>query len=193
MTAKDHGQLTELLAAAGNGDKAASGRVWTLVYDQLRSLAQHQLANEHKGHRRHPTSLVHEAYFRLTAGEDVQWANRRHFFAAAARAMRRIRIDDARKRGRLKRGGGGNPVPLNDDAAVLQEDPALVLAVDEALDKLEQEDPRKAEVVMLRYFAGLSVEECAQAVGLSVRTVGSEWRFARAWLHAELSKGETNA
>jgi RNA polymerase sigma factor (TIGR02999 family) len=187
-------QVTQLLAAAGRGDKAAHDRLWSLIYRELHALAQHQLADEAAGHRRQPTSLVHEAYLRLTAGAEVQWANRRHFFAAAAKAMHQIRIDDARKRKRLKRGGGqkrdgreGTEKGFSvQQAAVFDQDPAEVLAIDEALAKLEKEDPRKAEVVMLRYFAGLTVDECAEALGLAPRTVKNDWQFARTWLHREL-------
>jgi RNA polymerase sigma factor (TIGR02999 family) len=137
------------------------------------------------------TVLVSEAYLRLVGDADVQWANRRHFFAAAARAMRRIRIDDARKRQRLKRGGGRPVGQLEDDPAAFDQDATELLAIDEALSKLEKADPRKAEVVMLRYFAGLSVEETAAALDIAPRTVDSEWRFAKVWLHRELSKGNT--
>ncbi|HUU98733.1 MAG TPA: sigma-70 family RNA polymerase sigma factor [Phycisphaerae bacterium] len=199
--------ITQLLAAAGQeGDQAARDRLWAAIYDELHRLAQCQMAAEAPGRTMQPTSLVHEAYLRLIGDEAVQWANRRHFFAAAAKAMRRIRIDDARKRKRLKRGGGRQAASLDErlvagqglSARAVREgihapadgtgDPAEVLAVDEALSKLEQEDPRKAEVVMLRYFAGLTGDETAQALGLSPRTVDVEWRFAKAWLHRELTK-----
>ncbi len=202
--------ITQLLAAAGQGDQAAQNQLWSAIYDELHRLAQCQMAGEAHGRTMQPTSLVHEAYLRLIGDEAVQWANRRHFFAAAAKAMRRIRVDDARKRKRLKRGGGRRQVPLDEQGVVgkgfpqgvvregihapagrgtpgYDPDPAEMLAVDEALSKLEQEDPRKAEVVMLRYFAGLTGDETAQALGLSPRTVDSEWRFAKAWLHRELS------
>ena len=203
MTTPAPNLLTQLLAAAGQGDQAARNRLWAAIYDELQ-----------------PTSLVHEAYLRLIGNEPVQWANRRHFFAAAAKAMRCIRIDDARKRKRLKRGGRGAATkPRSDEATEgrdegtegqrdrgqkpwasaraarpveevgdVDQDPAEVLAVDEALSKLEREDPRKAEIVMLRYFAGLTGDETAAAMELSPRTVDVEWRFAKAWLHRELTK-----
>ena len=199
--------LTRLLAAAGRGDASAHHKLWVLVYDELHRLAQHQVAKETPGRTRQPTSLVHEAYLRLTAGQNIEWANRRHFFAAAAKAMRHIRIDDARKRNSLKRGGGRQSQPLDEDliphpqrgrgtpapaagwgTPVSEQDPAELLAVDEALGKLEQTDPRKAEVVMLRYFAGLTVDETASALDVSPRTVDNEWRYARAWLHRQLSE-----
>ena len=194
--------LTQLLAAVGRGDGAAREKLWSLIYGELHNLAQHQMADEASGHRRQPTSLVHEAYLRLMGGENIQWANRRQFFSVAAQAMRHIRIDDARKRNRLKRGGKGKPQRLDEASAhpqngwgiaVFDQDPAEVLAVNEALDRLKQTDPRKAEVVMLRYFAGLTVDETAEALEVSPRTVDSDWRFARLWLHRELSKGDTTA
>ncbi|MGB2986602.1 MAG: ECF-type sigma factor [Phycisphaerae bacterium] len=191
MATRDPVRLTQLLAAVGQGDEAAQSKLWSLVYNELHSLAQGQLAAEVGGGVRQPTSLVHEAYLRLTADENFHWANRRHFFAAAAKAMRRIRIDDARRRDSLKRGGGQQPGPMQEAPAVFDQDPAEVLAIDEALNKLEQIDPRKAEVVMLRYFAGFTVDQCAHALEVSPRTVDNEWRFARAWLRRELTKGDT--
>ena len=125
------------------------------------------------------------------ANDDVQWANHRHFFAAAAQAMRRICVDYARKRKSLKRGGGKQPGPLIHEPPVFDQDPAEVLEVHEAVTKLEQIDPRKAEVVVLTYFAGLTVKKSAQVLGVSPKTVDNELRFARAWLRRELSKGDT--
>jgi RNA polymerase sigma factor (sigma-70 family) len=219
MTTPAPNPLTQLLAAAGQGDQAAQNRLWAAIYDELHRLAQCQMAAEAPGRVMQPTSLVHEAYLRLIGDENVQWTNRGHFFAAAAKAMRRIRIDDARRRARLKRGGPGAATkPRSDEAtegrdegtkgardrgggtrasaraalpveqvAGVEQDSAEVLAIDEALKKLEQEDPRKAEVVMLRYFAGLTGDETARALGLSPRTVDVEWRFAKAWLHRQLA------
>jgi RNA polymerase sigma factor (TIGR02999 family) len=191
MTAPDPEPVTQLLVAAGRGDARAGSRLWTVIYDELRRLARRQLAREGRDCTLESTALIHEAFLRLVGDEPVEWANRRHFFAAAARAMRHIRIDDARKRGRIKRGGDRQAEPLGDQLAAFDHDPTEVLAVDEALKKLEEVAPRQAEVVMLRYFAGLSVDETAQALGVSPRTVDYEWRFARAWLHRELRKGDT--
>ncbi len=181
------GPVTQLLAAVGRGDATAQDKLWALIYDELRVLARNQLADEAAGHRRQPTSLVHEAYLRLMGTDSPEWANRRHFFTAAAQAMRRIRLDDARTRKRLKRGGGADPGQLLVEPEVVDVDPTIVLGIDEALRKLEQEEPQKAEVVLLRYFAGLSVDECAAVLGVSPRSVDYWWRFARAWLHRELS------
>jgi len=179
--------VTQLLAAVSRGDASAQETLWSLVYDELRAVARHQLADEAAGHRRQPTSLVHEVYLRLMGGEGPEWANRRHFFRVAAQAMRRIRLDDARTRKRLKRGGGADPGQLLVEPLAVDLDPDIVLGIDEAMSKLEQEEPQKAEVVLLRYFAGLSIDECAAVLGISPRTVDYWWRFARAWLHRELS------
>ncbi len=183
--------VTQLLDAAAQGDAAAANRLWSTVYQELHGLARAQLAREGPGCSLQSTSLVNEAYLRLIGDGHVEWANRRHFFSAAAKAMRRICVDDARRRERLKRGSGEAPGTLLDDPQASDQDPAAVLAIDEALQKLEQTDPRRAELVMLRYFAGLSIDETAAALGVSARTVDTEWRFAKAWLHRELSKGDS--
>lgn len=193
MTAPNPEPVTQLLAAAGRGDEHAGDRLWSVLYDELRRLARSQLAGEGRGCSLESGSLVHEAFIRLIGDQPVEWANRRHFFAAAARAMRNIRIDDARRRGRAKRGGDQAHGQMHDQAAIFEDDPVEVLAVDEALKQLEQTAPRQAEIVNLRYFAGLSVDETAQVLDVSPRTVDYEWRFARAWLHRELGKGDTRA
>jgi RNA polymerase sigma factor (TIGR02999 family) len=183
--------VTELLAAVSDGEASAQSRLWSLIYDELHAVAQRQMASEPPGRTLQPTSLVHEAYLRLFGDQHVHWANRRHFFAAAAQAMRRIRIDEARRRTRRKRSGGRQQVPVDDAAVAFDQDPIEVLAVDEALVRLQRADPRQAEVVLLRYFAGLTVEETANALDVSPKTVNNDWRFARAWLHRELSKGDS--
>jgi RNA polymerase sigma factor (TIGR02999 family) len=178
--------LTQLLAAASAGDAAAQDHLWSAVYDELHRLAHGQLAAEPAG-RLDTTALVHEAYLRLFGQGPAAWTNRGHFFAAAANAMRRIRVDYARTRRSLKRGGDRHRATLPDEIAVFDDDPEMVLAVDEALGRLAQLDRRKAEVVTFRFFGGLSVDETAEALGIAPRTVDSEWRFARAWLHNALS------
>lgn len=183
--------LTQLLKAISHGDPDAPEQLWRIVYDELRSLAAQQMATEAPGHTLQPTALVHEAYFRLFGNTRVAWANHQHFFAAAAKVMRDICVDHARKRKRLKRGGGGKALRRPVSALILDPDPAEVLAVNEALERLEQVNPRKADVVMLRYFARLTVDECAAALGVSRRTIDNEWRLARAWLYRELSRGDT--
>ena len=179
--------VTRLLAAASQGDPAAKDRLWETVYAELRDLAHGQLRSEQPGRDLQTTILVHEAYVRLVGDDDLQWANRRHFFFAAAQAMRRIRVDYARKRRGLKRGGGRPAEPLGEEPAAPDGDGAELLALNDALQKLEQEAPRQAEVVMLRYFAGLSIGETAEALGVSPRTVDVDWRLAKAWLHRALA------
>lgn len=184
------GQVTELLHAVARGEATARSELWALVYEELHRLAQRQLAGDVANRTRRPTSLIHEVYMRLTSAEGRSWQNRRHFFAAAAQAMRSIRVDDVRKRNRIKRGGGDRPASLAFDPAATGQDPAIVLAIDEILDELEQAHPRQAEVAKLRYFAGLTVAETAAALCVSRRTVDKDWRFARAWLHRAISDAE---
>jgi RNA polymerase sigma factor (TIGR02999 family) len=173
-------------AAAGDGRKAAS-ELLPLVYDELRRLAAHKLANEAPGQTLQPTALVHEAWLRLVGSEDAKFENRGHFFAAAAEAMRRILVDNARRKHRLKRGGQQQRVSLDEIQLATQSDPAMLLTLDEALAKLEKHHPEKAVLVKLRYFAGLSLPEAAQALGLSLTTAKRHWSFARAWLYGELA------
>jgi RNA polymerase sigma factor (TIGR02999 family) len=155
-----------------------------LVYDELRRLAQGQLVHERPGQTLQATALVHEAYVRLVGSEDLRWESRAHFFAAAARAMRRILVDRARKRQTQKHGGDRDRVPLDELADLANEPrPERLLA----LDRLEQIEPRKAQIVMLHYFAGLTIDETAQALGISLRTVTREWLFARTWLYGEMT------
>ena len=175
-----------------HGDADAAREMLAWLYGELRKLAHGQVGH-HGPHQTHQaTAIVHEAYIRLFGEvKNVDWANRRHFFGAAARIMRQIRIDDARRKKRIKRGGNRRAEPLGIEPAVFDRDPNDVLAVHEALEKLQEVDPRKVELINLRYFAGLSEEETAEALGLSRRTVQLEWRIARAWLHRQLSKGDT--
>lgn len=180
--------ITQLLDAVNHDDAAARTRLWRLVYDELRSMARRQLANEHAGITLQTTSLVHEVFLRLMGSQPVDWGSRRHFFGAAANAMRQIRIDDARRRLRHKRGGGQRPVSLDDADVIFQEDPHEFLALNEALQELERTAPRQADVVKLRFFAGLSVDETANALDVSPRTVDNDWKFAKAWLHRELDR-----
>ncbi|MGE3109463.1 MAG: sigma-70 family RNA polymerase sigma factor [Phycisphaerales bacterium] len=186
-------EVTQLLAAVSEGDSHAAAQLLPLVYDELRKLAKSRMAHEPAGGAGmtlQPTALVHEAYLRLLGDTQVGWDNRGHFFAAAALAMRRILVERARSRNRIKRGGGRAKVELNE--ALLSTEPPSdeLLTLDDALTKLEQYDKRKAEVVMLRYFAGLSIEDTAAAMGLSPATVKNEWMFARAWLHREVAKDD---
>jgi RNA polymerase sigma factor (TIGR02999 family) len=164
------------------------------LYGELRRLAASLTAQRGPGQTLQPTALVHEAYLRLVRNQDPGWEGRRHFFGAAARAMREILIEQARRKGRLKRGGGGRRVELAEGLAWIEPPADDLLALDEAIRRLEAEDPRLAEVVMLRYYSGLSVEETAAVVGVSVSTLTRDWRYARAWLAGVLGEpGEAEA
>ena len=174
------GDVTRLLDAAGGGDRAALERLYLQVYDELRRLAEARLRRERPGHTLQPTALVNEAYMRLSPGA-AGWENRRHFFGAAAQAMRRILVDHARQKLADKRDGGAR-VTLADLDIRAPEENLDVVAVSDALDVLAQEDPRLSEVVSLRFFAGMSVEETARALDVSPITVKRDWAFARAWL-----------
>jgi RNA polymerase sigma factor (TIGR02999 family) len=189
MTARASGELTEILAAITSGDRDAASRLLPLVYDELREVARAKLARERQGHTLQPTALVHEAYLRLFGNARPRWENRAHFFGAAAEAMRRILIERARRHLRLKRGGGRQQVPLADMVEQQTLGAEDLLALDRALDRLEARDAVMAEVVKLRYFAGLTVDETAAALDLSPRTVDRHWTGARAWLQRELAKG----
>jgi RNA polymerase sigma factor (TIGR02999 family) len=183
--------VTRILSAIEKGDPSAAGQLLPLVYDELRLLAAHRLAHEQPGHTLQATALVHEAYLRLVGAEPVQhWDSRRHFFAAVAEAMRRILIDRARDKRRLKRGGAWRRLRLEEIDLSVAEPPDDLLALDEALQKLSQEDPLCAELVKLRFFAGLKLEEAAAALGLARRTADRYWAFARSWLYDELSKAD---
>lgn len=159
-----------------------------IVYEELRKLASAQLARETPGQTLQPTALVHEAYLRLVGGVELQWNNRAHFFAAAARSMRQILVNRAIQKKTTKHGGDFKRVELLDHMASEEPEPDRLLALDEALERLEQRDPRKGQVVMLRYFAGLSIDDAAKALEISPATVKREWQFARAWLYKEMSR-----
>ncbi|MFO0881214.1 MAG: ECF-type sigma factor [Gemmataceae bacterium] len=181
--------LTHLLEAAAAGDRHAAAQLLPFVYDELRALAAVRLAAESPGQTLQPTALVHEAYLRLVGPEDPsRWENRAHFFAAAAEAMRRILVESARARRRLKRGGERIRVELLDRAHSLAEDPDLLLSLDDLLPRLAAEDDTSAQLAHLHLFAGLSVEEAGQALGLSRPVAYRNWKYARAWLREALDK-----
>lgn len=193
--AANSGDATRLLLSAAAGDKAAADQLLPLVYDQLRRAAQRELSGERPGHTLQATALVHEAYLRLVGEREVPWDGRAHFYKAAAEAMRRILLDHARTRGRLKRGGGRGKVDLEVGLTIASspgnDQLADCLAIDEALQRLETRDPRAANVVRLRFYAGLEIAQVAEALGISERTVRNDWAFARAWLARELDGRRT--
>ena len=188
--------VTRILSAIEAGDPRAADQLLPLVYEELRKLAVAKLSNEKPGQTLQATALVHEAYLRLVTspkGESAggqQFDGRRHFFAAAAEAMRRILVEKARHKGRQKRGGDMARVDLDENLWVSRTTPDQVLAVDEALSRLAQEDPQAAEVLKLRYFAGMSVEEAADALGIHRATAHRHWSYARAWIRAEIQSAE---
>jgi RNA polymerase sigma factor (TIGR02999 family) len=179
-------EVTELLAAVERGDSQATAELLPLVYDELRRLARGHMAQERAEHTLQATALVHDAYLRLVGDVSQRWDGRGHFFAAAAEAMRRILIEHARRKNALKRGGHRERIELNDELPPIAspcDNVDDLLALDEALDRLAAEDPDKAELVKLLYFAGLNLEEAATAQGISRTTAYRHWLFARAWLH----------
>jgi RNA polymerase sigma factor (TIGR02999 family) len=185
--------VTRILSAIEHGDAKATDQLLPLVYDELRRLAAQKLAHEKPGLTLQATALVHEAYVRLVGSEQTAWESRRHFFAAAAEAMRRILIERARQKQSLKRGGGCERLHLDEvEPSVLPMACDDLLGLDEALIKLEQQHPRKAELVKLRFFAGLTTAQAAQSLGVSVSTAENDWTYARCWLRLEMSGGENS-
>jgi RNA polymerase sigma factor (TIGR02999 family) len=189
MVSGDPTEISRLLLAAHGGDESALVRLMPLVYDELHQLARRHLRDERAGHTLQTTALIHEAYLRLV-GADVRWEGRVHFFAVAANTMRRILVDHARGRLRDKRGGGVVPVTLEDVAVASSEPGEDLLALDAALERLAGFDARKARVVELHYFGGLTYDETASALGISAATVDRDLRLAKAWLYRELRPEE---
>jgi RNA polymerase sigma factor (TIGR02999 family) len=182
--------VTRILQSAADGDPNAAAQLLPLVYAELRRLAAQRLAYEHPGQTLQATALVHDAYVRLVDVERPQhWSGRGHFFAAAAEAMRRILVEATRRKSSAKGGGGHRRVDLADQAAAIEGPPGLdLLALDEALQKLERDEPRKAALVKLRYFAGLTNDDAATALGISGATAENDWAYARAWLRVEMDR-----
>ena len=186
--------VTRLLNDAASGDAQAAGELLPLVYEELRRLARQKMGQERAGHTLQATALVHEAYLRLVDGNTAKsWDGRWHFFAAAAEAMRRILVEQARRRGRIKRGGGvaRQRVDLENIDLTVNQPPDELLAVDDGLTALAAQHPEKAQLVKLRYFAGLTIEEAAEAMGTSIATANRQWAYARAWLFRYLESNET--
>ena len=192
MSGSTH-NVTVILQAISDGDRLAAESLLPLVYDELRRLAHSRMRGEPSDHTLQATALVHEAYLRLVGNDDVKWANRAHFFGAAAEAMRRVLIERARRTGRVKHGGGRQRVGLDGLALGGDESSVDLLSLDEALTKLESLDGRMSDIVKLRFFAGLSVEDTASALGVSDRTVNRAWIGAKAWLRHELDQMERSA
>lgn len=188
MSSDPRGTVTRLLHEWQHGDEGVADRLMPLIYDELLGLARSYLRSERSDHTLEPAALVHEVFLRLVEQHSVTWQSRAHFFGIAARQMRRILVDHARRQHAVKRGGGQARVTLDDDAQVA-DDPTLdLLAVDEALTRLAALDERQARVVELRYFAGLEIQETAEALGISPATVKREWQVAKAWLARELGE-----
>jgi RNA polymerase sigma factor (TIGR02999 family) len=181
-------EVTRILSAIEQGDPQAASQLLPLVYDQLRALAAQKLAHENPGQTLQPTALVHEAYLRLVGGDSppAEWEGRRHFFAAAAEAMRRILVENARRKYRQKRGGGRPPQTLEPDQVAAPEVSEDLLALDEALTRLAHLNPRAARLVQLRYFGGLTSKQAAEVLDVSARTADADWAYARSWLLAAI-------
>ena len=185
------GPVTVLLQRIGEGDSHAAEELLPLVYDELRKLAASKMAHETAGQTLQPTALVHEAWLRLGGEDQPQWANRAHFFAAAAEAMRRILIDNARRKQAARHGGSLEKISASESAFEISApsvDDAELLLMNDAIEALAVHDPRKAELVKHRYFVGLSMEETADLLGISVRTATRDWNYARAWLFNEVRR-----
>lgn len=181
-------QAMETLAASVAGDAQAQAELVALIYDDLRNMARGYLSNEREGHTLQPTALVNEAYLRLLGCDRMHWEGRSHFMAMAAITMRRVLVDHARAHLREKRGGGARVVTLSEESVPLFDEPADVLALNEAIEQLARANPRAARVVDLRFFGGMSLEETAKLLEVSKQTVKMDWRFARAWLNDKLAE-----
>jgi RNA polymerase sigma factor (TIGR02999 family) len=189
MTSSPQEQVSRLLAAWGGGERAALDELIPLVYDELRRLAHLYTGRESPGHTLQTSALVNEAYLRLADQTNPRWQNRAHFFAVCAQLMRQILVDHARRRRSRKRGGGVQLVSLDEGMIVSEERAADVVALDEALARLDELDPRQSRIVVLRFFGGLSIEETAEVLGVSPGTVMRDWTLAKAWLRREISVG----
>lgn len=182
--------VTRILSAIEQGEQQATDELLPLIYEELRRLAARKMSREPAGHTLQATALVHEAFIRLVEAKDQKWSSRGHFFGAAAEAMQRILVENARRKGRLKRGGRLSKRPLDETVIVSEAGDLDLLALDEALKKLALEDPEKAKLVRLRYFAGLTIQQAADLMNWSVATANRHWSYARSWLFQEINKGE---
>jgi len=189
MPATSPQEVTQLLADWGKGDRAALNKLFPLVHSELRRIAQRQMSGERPGHTLQATALVNEAYLKLAGQQGFDWQNRAHFFAVCATVMRHILIDHARAHARDKRGGGAIQVSLDEALVVAEDHAAHLIALDDALHMLESLDPQKGKIVELRYFGGLSIDEAAEVMNVSPRTVRREWQRAKAWLYRMMTEG----
>lgn len=185
-----HGEVTSLLAAWGKGDQNALNELMPLVYNELHRIARRAWSRQEQGNTLQPTALINEAFLRLAGSENASFQNRSHFLAVACTAMRQILVNHAKSRHTGKRGSGGVELSLDDVQLAVNQEAAEVVALHEALTRLQEIDPRKSRVVEMRYFGGLSIEETAEALGVSVITVNRDWRLARTWLIREM-RGES--
>lgn len=185
-----HGEVTSLLAAWGKGDQNALNELMPLVYNELHRIARRAWSRQEQGNTLQPTALINEAFLRLAGSENASFQNRSHFLAVACTAMRQILVNHAKSRHTGKRGSGGVELSLDDVQLAVNQEAAEVVALHEALTRLQEIDPRKSRVVEMRYFGGLSIEETAEALGVSVITVNRDWRLARTWLNREM-RGES--
>ena len=193
MYDKRMSDVTQILERVEQGDPKAAGELLPLVYEELRKLAAARMAQEKPGQTLQATALVHEAWLRLVGTEEQKsWNSRGHFFGAAAEAMRRILVDRARQKARVRHGGGLERVDLDHVNLATEDNDATVLAIHEALEKLAHESPQKAEIVKLRYFTGMENQEIADALGISLSSVERSWAYARSWLHREMKKNLTS-
>ena len=181
-------EITQLLISWSRGDGTAMNQLIPLVEVELRRLAKHYMGRENPGHTLQTSALINEAYIRLIDQQSVQWKDRAHFFAVSAQIMRHILIDHARSHRSAKRGGGARKIPLDELEAVSDQRATELLALDDALNTLAVLDPRKSQMIELRFFGGLSIEETAEAMGISPMTITREWRLAKAWLHREMNR-----
>ena len=188
MAVATQSELTNLLDDWKQGDPSALEKLTPLIYDELRRIAHRYARRERNGHTLQTTALINEAYVRLAGNESPDWQNRQHFFAVTAQVMRHILIDHARRRQALKHGGGGQQVSLSEAKAMTNERAAELIALDEALEELAAFDARKSQVVQLRFFGGLNLEETAEVLGVSLMTVRRDWRAAKAWLYKAVNR-----
>jgi RNA polymerase sigma-70 factor (ECF subfamily) len=188
MASTSSDDVTVLLARIASGDDSAASKLFPLVYGELHRLADRYLRRERKGHTLQATALVDEAYMNLIGQRSVDWQGRAHFFGIAAKMIRRILVDYARRHSRGKRGGGAIPVPLDEGLKFSREQSSELLTIDESLERLARLDPRQGRIVELRFFVGLTVEETASALGVSPKTVKRDWSMAKAWLHGDMKK-----